>query len=299
MKHNLPPLDSLKVFEAAARHLSFSLAAQELCISKGAVSYQIKKLETHIQTALFRRSIRQVYLTESGQNLLMTVQHQFIELEKTLSQISTHQHHQHITIGATTYVAARWLSTRIAKFNQHYPDISVVFQHAVNSLAFKLQDVDLAIRWEPCKTTTNTNQRLHLAMPLFPVGSPKLLQRIGIKANEPVLDACALNRSALSHVPLLCEDRSIDHWQIWYGDYDPPLTNPRHVISDANVRVQAAIDGQGLIMADPLMQTELDNGLLTPLFKQQLTGYGYTLMLSPLQQNNPNAQRLYQFLSSH
>ena len=278
MKHILPPLDSLKVFEAAARHLSFSLAAEELCISKGAVSYQIRKLETHIQASLFKRYTRQVYLTESGQNLLMTVQGQFSELEKTLSQIDNNQNERHITIAATTYVAARWLSPRIANFNQYHSDISVVFRHSVNSLNFKLQDVDLAIRWEAYKEIRQTKHKLHLAMPLFPACSPKLLERIGISQSSLPLDANSLNQPDLNSLPLLCEDRTVDHWQVWYNSTDLPLANPRHVISDANVRVQAAIDGQGLIMADQLMQNEFDNGLLVPLFKQQLIGYGYTLM---------------------
>ena len=72
MKHHLPSLDALKVFESAARQLSFSLAARELCITKGAVSYQIRKLEEDLDCALFRRSVRQVFLTHSGQQLLQT-----------------------------------------------------------------------------------------------------------------------------------------------------------------------------------------------------------------------------------
>lgn len=302
MKHTLPPLDSLKVFEAAARHLSFSLAAEELCISKGAVSYQIRKLETHIQAALFNRYTRQVYLTDAGQHLLMTVQSQFTELEKTLSQINIDRKNHPIAIGATTYVAARWLSPRIAQFNQRYPDISVVFHHAVNSLNFKLQDVDLAIRWESydeAKQSMQSKQNRHLTMSLFPVCSPGLLQRIGIKTEQLPLEAAAMSHLDFSNLSLLCEDRIIDHWQVWYDAIGKQLNNPRHVISDANVRVQAAINGQGLIMADQLMQNEIDNGLLIPLFKQQLTGYGYTLMRSPTQNHHPNAKLLYEWLSKY
>lgn len=300
MKHKLPPLDSLKVFEAAARNLSFSLAAEELCISKGAVSYQIRKLETHIQATLFNRYTRQVYLTDAGQNLLMTVQNQFTELEKTLQQINADRKNHDISIGATTYVAARWLSPRIAQFNQLHPDISVVFHHSVNSANFKLQDVDLAIRWESydgSKKAAHSTLDLHLPMSLFPVCSPGLLERIGVTAETLLLDAAIMDQPDFSTLPLLCEDRSIDHWQVWYSSIGKQLSNPRHVISDANVRVQAAIDGQGLIMADQLMQNELDNGLLVPLFKQQLTGYGYTLMRSPMRNRNPNAQLLYEWLS--
>ena len=135
-------------------------------------------------------------------------------------------------------------------------------------------------------------------MPLFPACNPKLLERIGIDPSLLPLEAASLSEADLKTLPLLCEDRLIDLLQVWYGSTGENLSNPRHLISDANVRVQAAIDGQGLIMADQLMQNEFDNGLLVALFTQQLTGYGYTLMLSPMQNNNPNAVLLYNWLST-
>jgi len=79
MKHPLPSLDALKVFESAARQLSFSEAARELCITKGAVSYQIRRLEEALDCALFQRTVRQVYLTRAGQQLLQTTQRNFSE----------------------------------------------------------------------------------------------------------------------------------------------------------------------------------------------------------------------------
>ncbi len=102
MKHRLPPLDSLKVFESAARHLSFSLAAEELCITKGAISYQIRKLEENIDCALFKRSVRQVYLTDAGQKLLHTTRRLFQNLEATIGQMRPHSGDHDVSIGATT-----------------------------------------------------------------------------------------------------------------------------------------------------------------------------------------------------
>jgi len=87
MKHSLPSLDSLKAFESAARHLSFSLAANELCITKGAISYQIRKLEEELQCELFKRSIRQVYLTEAGQHLFKNTQTLFNEFKLTFDRL--------------------------------------------------------------------------------------------------------------------------------------------------------------------------------------------------------------------
>ena len=104
MKHPLPNLECLKVFESAARHLSFSAAADELCITKGAVSYQIKKLESELATRLFKRSVRQVLLTDQGQKLYQEVRKMFANLENTLSGLAAAIDNT-ITIAVTTYVA--------------------------------------------------------------------------------------------------------------------------------------------------------------------------------------------------
>ncbi len=121
MKHDLPALDGLKVFESAARQLSFSQAARELCITKGAVSYQIRRLEERLDCALFQRDVRQVYLTHAGQQLLQTTQRIFAELTATLPQIKPGDKAHDVMIGVTTYVALRWLSPRISGFNQSNP----------------------------------------------------------------------------------------------------------------------------------------------------------------------------------
>ena len=126
MKHHLPPLDSLKAFESAARLLSFSQAAEELCISKGAISYQIKKLEEHIQCSLFKRTVRQVYLTDGGQALLQTTRRLFLELDDTLQHLPGEHQRSGVTISTSTYVAARWLSPRISEFNERYKDLSLI-----------------------------------------------------------------------------------------------------------------------------------------------------------------------------
>ncbi len=281
MKHALPPLDSLKVFESAARHLSFSQAADELCISKGAVSYQIQKIEQSIDTALFKRSTRQVYLTEAGQKLFLTTGRLFEELGQTLGQLSPGEHEHDVTIGATTYVAMRWLSPRIARFSVQHPDVSMVFQHSVNSEDFKPGDVDIAIRWGACNGKRDASRLLELPMPLYPVCSPALLQKLCLQECPGDIDRRFFNEPPFNSVVLLCEDRPMDLWQAWYGEAQPALSNPRRVVADANVRTQAAIDGQGWTMADALMQAEMKRGELVAPFQHRLSGYGYQLLVSP------------------
>ena len=298
MKHSLPALDALKVFESAARQLSFSLAARELCITKGAVSYQIRRLEETLDCALFQRSVRQVYLTYAGQQLLQTTQRSFTELGATIQQIKPGDQAHDVMIGATTYVALRWLSSRIAGFNQSNPDTSVLLQHSVNSENFSIQDVDFAIRW--CRMEGRLSQRrpLELPMPLFPVCSPRLLQ--GLPGDTAELATGDMAASPLADIPLLCEeDRSLDLWQAWYGKQSRALTNPRRVVADANVRTQAAVDGQGWTLADELMQRELDAGDLVAPFTHRLDGFGYALQRSPARYVNRKAQQMQNWLIEH
>lgn len=271
MKHSLPPLDSLKVFEAAARHLSFSKAADELCITKGAVSYQIRRLEQHLDFLLFRRSVRQVYLTDAGQKLLQTTREVFDALQWSLARIKPNNPYD-VRIAATTYVAARWLSPRVAKFLEKHPDISIRFEHGVNNEDFTLENTDIVMRWVKCTGQHNSGQSLELPMSLFPVCNPKLAKTL---KHDP---------DCLSRLTLLSENREQDLWLEWFDCSE--LDNPRQTIEDANVRVQAAIDGQGLILADHLMQFEIDSGLLVAPFEHQLSGYGYHLFRTTAHSDN-------------
>jgi len=296
MKHSLPPLDSLKAFESAARHLSFSLAADELCITKGAISYQIRKLEENIDCALFKRSIRQVYLTDAGQRLLQTTRRLFEDLGQTIDQLGPNNAEHDVSIAATTYVALRWLSPRVARFNELNPDVSIVLQHSVNSDDFKLQDVDIAIRWCACDGGSDRSCLLELPMPLYPVCSPRLLRRLGIKDHKAKLSNQKISQPGFDTTPLLCEDRRLDLWQAWYGKQVIPLQNPRRLIADSNVRTQAAVDGQGWTMADALMRGELTSGALLSPFEHQLEGYGYALMSSPGRYLNRKARDLRDWL---
>ncbi len=281
MKHPLPSLDALKVFEAAARLLSFSKAADELCLSKGAVSYQVRKLEENLDCALFRRSVRQVYLTDAGQQLFLQTRRLFDELSDTLGRIKPTDTGHDVTIGATTYVALRWLSPRIASFSERYPDISVTLRHSVNSREFRMHDVDFAIRWDRVGDGPRRGLLREMPMPLFPVCSPRLLERHGLPGARTRLDVPEIARGPLAATPLLCEDRALDLWQTWYGEQAQPLANPRRVVDDANVRTQAAVDGQGWTLADAMMEHELETGALVAPFDHRLEGYGYVIQLAP------------------
>ena len=263
MRHSLPPLDSFKAFEAAARHLSFSKAANELGVNKSAISYQIKKLEQHLGQPLFKRAVRQVKLTTSGQTLYQQSHDWLQQMQGYLAHLGQSQS---LTIAVTTYTAVRWLSSRLTGFAQSYPHLQISMQHTVNQPQFDGRDVDLSIRWqhqhEPCNH--------FIPAPLFAVASPKLLAQL-------------THQQDWQSVVLLTETRQEDLWLEWNLDLQ---SNPRLIIEDANVRVQAAIDGQGLILADQLMQSELDAGTLIAIEGQAITGVGYGIHIHS-QQANP------------
>lgn len=275
MRHRLPPLDRFKVFEAAARHLSFSAAATELCLSKGAVSYQIRKLEADLGCELFRREVRQVLLTDAGQLLQQQTRRCFDDLANTLDALELTRH-KNVVIAATTYVTARWLSTRLARFSTSRPDVEMSFRHGVNEDGFSLRDCDIAIRWGACHIEQDDTLLRQMPMPLLPAVSPSLLRRRGLKHNASLSLADFLS-PPWTDTLLLAEDRNQDLWHLWAGT---ELPQAQRVISDANVRVQAAIDGHGWILADDLMSPELQAGLLVTPVSRALEGYGYHLMQS-------------------
>ena len=292
MKHSLPPLDSLKAFEAAARRLSITLAADELCLTKGAVSYQIKRLEQHLGQPLFKRTTRQILLTDSGQMFYQTTQKVFEDLSNQI-RLLNQQHQHNLVIAVTSYVALRWLSPKLASFCAQHPTINVIIQHAINQPHFSKQGVDISIRWQECLDGFSSETGIRLPMPMFAVASPSLIERYQLLAGG--LDTPAnLGQAPCLSIPLLCEERDLDMWQLWCQGQ--PLANPRHMIEDANVRVQAAIDGQGIMLADALMQTEIDNQSLVPVSTHQLLGYGY--VISP-HSTHAQVQLLMQWLQTY
>ena len=286
MKHSLPPLEALKVFESAARQLSFTLAARELCITKSAVSYQIRRLEEHIGCPLFTRAVRQIVLTDAGRELYKTTQWIFTELGRTLVQIRPDASDHDVLVGASTHVAARWLSPRVAGFVERHPQVSIVLQHAVNSSEFRLDAVDIAIRWDRCDGRAEPQRLREMPAPLFVACSPQFALRLGANPQP----------SAIIGLPLLGDDHPQDLWQEWAAVAGIRLDNPRRRIDDANVRAQAAIDGQGLVLADQMMRNELRSGALVAPFDIELRGYGYVIMRSPQRRHNAEAAALCDWL---
>ncbi len=286
MFQHLPSLKSLHAFEAAARHGSFVLAAQELAVSPGAISYQIKQLEASLTKPLFIRKTRRVVLTDSGEMLFQTVHQQFRELDTTLSRIAPERGTRTLTVSVSTYFVTRWLSPRMGRFLTSHPNVVIRLQHSVNDPDFRLEDTDIAIKWGDGHFGNSHSQQL-MALPMMAVCSPVLLEQ-GLKSLED-----------LPGQTLLRDQGPLDFWESWLdkaGIESSGVNGP--VIVDPNVRVQSAIDGHGLVLANPLLNSVIESGRLCEPFDIRLHGYGYYLVYSDRAIESQSFQAFRQWLQS-
>lgn len=265
----LPSLRALQVFDAAARHSSFTRAAEELGVTQGAVSTQVARLERELRTELFVRTTRHVKLSEDGLALARACRRAFELIGREVASITQEPDGKVLTIAVSTYIATRWLSPRLADFLGRHPEAAVRFQHSVNADDFEIGDVDLAIRWgdgdwrgcivEPWLMLTKRA-----------MCSPTLLE-----------GPHALRRpSDLVHHTLLRDVPAIDLWDRWLtqAGYDAEPRPSSVVLADPVVRVQAAIDGQGVVLADDLVAQELEAGRLVEPFDVAVSGYGFHIL---------------------
>ena len=143
----LPPLHTLRAFEAAARHESFLRAAEEIHLTPSAVSHQIRSLEENLGITLFHRHPRAVSLTEAGGEFLLTVREALDNLERTVRRLTSDSAERVLTVSAAPVFAMGWLIPRLADFHAAYPDIEVRLDTQLEFVDFAKSDVDLAIRY--------------------------------------------------------------------------------------------------------------------------------------------------------
>ncbi|EGC3417737.1 transcriptional regulator GcvA, partial [Salmonella enterica] len=174
MSKRLPPLNALRVFDAAARHLSFTRAAEELFVTQAAVSHQIKSLEDFLGLKLFRRRNRSLLLTEEGQSYFLDIKEIFSQLTEATRKLQARSAKGALTVSLPPSFAIQWLVPRLSSFNSAYPGIDVRIQ-AVDRQEDKLaDDVDVAIFYGRGNWPGLRVEKLY-AEYLLPVCSPLLL----------------------------------------------------------------------------------------------------------------------------
>ena len=146
MRRHLPPLNALRAFEAAARHLSFTRAAEELAVTQAAISHQVKALEEWLGVDLFIRRNRKLFLTEAGQAYLPPLTNAFNELDDATHRTTRVDSSGVLTVSVLPSFAAKWLVPRIGKFRERHPDIDILISPSEDLVQFDRDGVDVGVR---------------------------------------------------------------------------------------------------------------------------------------------------------
>lgn len=261
MLRRLPPLNALKAFEAAARHESFTRAAEELCVTQGAVSHQVKALETELGLKLFIRERQRLVITELGREYLAVLRDAFDRIALGTEQLRQRQTSGVLTVSTSPDFAAKWLVNRLGHFLDAHPEIDLRVSATMQHVDFAREDVDVAVRHGEGNWPGLEAVRLSLEE-LFPVCSPKLMS--GPRAIRVPADL-------LKHPLLHMEDRQ--NWARWLEAAGVQDTCAVHgpVLNRASMLIDAAVDGQGVALArTTLAAWDVINGRLVRPFATAL-----------------------------
>ncbi|MCC2603902.1 transcriptional regulator GcvA [Planctobacterium marinum] len=261
MNERLPPLNALKAFEAAARHLSFTRASEELFVTQAAVSHQIKALEEFLGMKLFIRKNRTLLLTEIGQSYYLDIKEVFASLYEATKRLHAMGAKGSITVALPPSFAVQWLVPKLSDFSAKNPDIDVRIKAVDSDDGFLTDDVDLAIYYGRGRWSGLQADKLY-AEYLTPVCSPMLFQ--GDKPLDKLDD--------LKHHQLL-HDTSREFWKQWIRHFNILGVNVNQgpIFSHTMLILQAAALGQGIALVDSaLARPEIALGRLICPFEERV-----------------------------
>ncbi len=270
MPRRLPSLNALKAFEAAARHGSFTRAAEELHVTQGAVSHQVKALELELGLKLFRRARQRLVISDAGKSYLEVVRDAFDRLSFGTEHLLQRQSAGVLTVTVSPNFAAKWLVHRLGRFAEAHPGIDLRVSAAAHHVDFAREDIDLGIRhgdgqWPGLHATRLCVEEL------FPVCSPKLAR--GSRALRAPAD--------LKHHTLLHVDDRRD-WGLWLAAANVADADPARglVLNQAYLAIDAAVGGQGVALARTALAARdiLEGRLVRPFDLALKIPYAYWIV---------------------
>jgi LysR family transcriptional regulator, glycine cleavage system transcriptional activator len=261
MRPRLPPLNALKAFEAAARHESFTRAADELCVTQGAVSQQVKALEAELAIKLFNRERQRLVITEAGRDYLTVIRDALDRIAVGTEKLLERQNAGVLTVSTSPDFASKWLVHRLGHFAEAHTGIDLRVSATLHHVDFAREEVDLAVRhgdgnWPGLDTVKLCSEQL------FAVCSPKLLsgrRRLSRRAD-------------ILKLPLIHTESRTD-WTRWLqaAGLDEAKVTHGPVLNRASMAIDAAINGQGIALArTTLAAFDLINGRLARPFEEAL-----------------------------
>lgn len=283
----LPPLNALRVFEECARALSFSAAAQTLCVTHSAVSHQIRQLEEWFGQKLFIRHAGGIALTLSGETLQRTASQVLSQLEQTCAQLCQRPPRQELVIAAPASFLANWLIPRLELFEQAHPDIQLRLQTNARPEALLSGTVDLLIQ--------SSSQLL----PDSILSLPLLVERTG-PVCAPDWHPQPRSAEALAALPRLHTASHPAAWQEWAQAQSISFANMAQgrALDHLSLMLEAAASGLGIAIApDLLVERELGRGRLIAPLGFIATGYHFALGILATRQEEPELKTLCGWLT--
>lgn len=288
MVDRLPSLNAMRAFEAAARHLSFSRAAEELHVTKAAVSHQVKALEDELGLPLFRRLNRALMLTDAGQTLYPAISEALAIMASAVARLKRQDETGGLAVTMLDSFAAIWLVPRLGRFRRRHPDIDVRIATSDDSIDFARSDVDLAIRYGAGRWSGVHAERL-MTEEIFPVCAPELLDR-GPPLEKP---------SDLAHHTLL-HDYGLETWRRWLNAVGEPDVDVERGPNyhHSNLVLQAAEQGDGVALARSVLAADaLASGRLVRPFNIALPAeYAYYFVCPPDHLKRPKVKAFRDWL---
>jgi LysR family glycine cleavage system transcriptional activator len=273
MTARLPSLNGLRAFEAAARHLSFTLAATELNVTQTAISHQIRRLEEELGIRLFVRQNRALALTPEAQDYLPGVRAAFNDLRLATDRLLRRDDDRVLTVSTIASLAAKWLLPRLTDFQEAHPGIDVRITTSTSLVDFQRDNVDAAIRYGRGQWPGVRADWL-MRDELFPVCSPSLL-----RGDKPLRTPQDLKDHVLLHT------NNGDDWRLWLtaAGLSTSISTQPGITSDITyMTIQAAIDGMGVAMGrTSYVQDDIARGRLVVPFRIALPANAGFYLVSP------------------
>ena len=293
LRRSLPSLNALRAFEAAARHLSLSLAANELNVTPAAVSHQVRLLEEHIGLPVFERNGRGLVLTDAGAAGLRDLREAFAHLSAAMDAIGSLGETGALTVSATPSFAAKWLLPRLDSFGREHPEIDVHVSASIQLADFMRDRVDVAVRYGAGGYSDVFFEKL-LTETVVPVCSPELLQ------GKPLRSVRELSSLTLLHDDSPDNDPSCPNWETWLraaGVDDVDVDRgPR--FNQSSLVIESAILGRGIALAkSTLAAADIQSGrLVRPIETERPVDFAYWFVAPRAKLNLPKVAYFREWL---
>ena len=289
----LPPLDLLLAFEAAARHLSFTRAADERFVTQSAISRQIRSLEDDLGVELFARGHRALTLTAPGQKLLQACQGMLAQMRRTVSSIRAPNAREVLALSTTPSFASYWLIPRLHSFTQANPGVDVRLDASYEVRDLQADGFDIAVRYQ--KANASDGERL-FSESMLPVCAPALRRSKDTQLKVPA----DLRHHTLLEVESMGGSGAPVEWNSWLQANGVPDLEPRSKLtfSSYNEVVAAAVAGQGVALGRrPLLDSLLrQRQLVAPFGDARETAKAYFVLTDPAARVRPAVRALEQWL---